>query len=513
MDDKSLKVLVVDDEPQVLTEYEERIRTLGHTCLPANMGKQACQLCKENDIDVALVDYGMPIMNGIQTGKRLRELNLNIVLVMLTAYGAQYVIEAMESGFDDYLVKPTSQEQLKVAMLKARRLRDNRLETYEVREQFEQSLSRHVELLGHSSVMKKVITLANQAAKTDCNVLITGASGTGKEQVARHIHLASNRSGNPFVPINCGILTETLLESALFGHEKGSATGINSRRKGRFELADSGTLFLDEVAECSERLQIGLLRVLEEKEFFRVGGERSVKVNVRIISATHQNLKDLIERKSFRNDLYYRLNVFPIELPLLSERREDIPILSKFFLDTYSHKYEKNNLEISQSALELLVSAPWIGNVRELKNCIERAVVKCDSNVIQMEHVEGMDVECQDCEIDMNVGGRPRTLVWAKDIEKIDQQTVYQNIDFCFAYLDKHGNPPKYLKDLETFILELKGTKPGKSRPRTFGQHLYQNSADWVRIIRDNRASLNPIVPILILCDSIEKRLREKGIL
>lgn len=386
MVNSELKILVVDDEPSVVKEYCAMISNLGYANYPADMANNAFEICKQNNIDVAIIDSVMPVIDGISTGKTLREISDDIVLIMLTGHGPNFVTEALAAGFDDYLIKPASEDQLKVALIKAGRLREIRLEKAELRREVERSHTTKKKLLGNSEPMREVIALADDAAPTDCNVVITGNTGTGKELLARYIHYNSRRKKGPFVPINCGALTENLLEDELFGHEKGSFTGAIKLKRGHFELAQNGTIFLDEVTTCLPALQVKLLRVLQEQEYKRVGGEYTLNCDVRVIAATNDDLQAFVNKGLFREDLFFRLNVFPIHMPELVARRDDILILSNYFLTLYADKYGKHIEAINKEAENYLLSASWPGNVRELENCIERAVVLCKGTLVKPIH-------------------------------------------------------------------------------------------------------------------------------
>ncbi len=367
-------VLVVDDEPaqrQFLTGALER----DYSTVPASNGMEATQLLSRRSFDLVITDERMPLMGGIELIKWMRENAPEIPIIVLTAYGSvETAVEAMKLGAQEYLTKPLkSPEELRLLVAKVlqqRSLRDQRI----VHEAETEALF-PPDIIAHSSAMRGVLTLAAQVAPQRTTVLLTGESGTGKEVVARFIHRRSPRSEHPFVATNCAAITETLLESELFGHERGAFTGATQSRRGRFELAHGGSLFLDEIGEMNASLQAKLLRVLQEQQFERLGGSRTIVVDVRVIAATNKDLSRALEEKSFREDLYYRLNVFQIHIPPLRERREDILPLAEFFIAKISAEMGRAAISVHPHAQELLHRYDWPGNVRELSNAIERSLI------------------------------------------------------------------------------------------------------------------------------------------
>jgi two-component system NtrC family response regulator len=329
----------------------------------------------------------MPGMDGLELLKAVKSYNKDLPVIMITAFGeVEKAVVAMKAGAYNYLVKPFNNEELLVNIRKAIEhyslLRENLRLRDEARIRYG-----FASIVGKNARMQEIYRLIEKVAPTPASVLITGESGTGKELVARAIHINSPRENSPFISVNCAALPETLLESELFGHERGAFTGATSMRKGRFELADSGTLFLDEIGDIPLPLQAKLLRVLQERSFERVGGTHPIHVDVRIITATNRELKDEVDEGRFREDLYYRLNVLHIHLPPLRERADDIPMLTEHFISKFAKMLNKPDLRISGEALRFLVGLPWEGNVRELENTIERAAILCSGDVINTEDV------------------------------------------------------------------------------------------------------------------------------
>lgn len=370
-----LKVLVVDDERIVRESLAAWFRKSGYDADQADGGRAALEMTSGKDYDFVFLDIKMPDVNGFEVLDHIKAECPCTMVVMITAYGSvESAVDAMKRGASDYLMKPFEPDELychvERLLLQKKVVDENMM----LREQ----ISSHMhceELIGVSSCMQQLFELIEQVAQVDSPVLLRGETGTGKELVAKAIHAMSERSMAPFVPINCGAFTETLLESELFGHESGAFTGARKAKKGRLEMARGGTLFLDEIGEIPPKMQIDLLRVLEEKAFTRVGGTSDISVDFRLICATHRDLAKEIERGTFRRDFYYRLNVIEVEIPPLQARIDDIPVLAQRFLDRIRKETNKPVVGIQQQGLQLLKSYPWPGNVRELENAIERAVV------------------------------------------------------------------------------------------------------------------------------------------
>ena len=380
-------VLVVDDEPNYLIVLSELLKEEGFEVLTAERGEEGLKIVEETDLDLVITDMRMPGMDGLELLKAVKSYNKELPVIMITAFGeVEKAVGAMKAGAYNYLAKPFNNEELLLNIRKAIEhyslLRENLRLRDEARVRYG-----FASIVGKNARMQEIYQLIEKVAPTPTSVLITGESGTGKELVARAIHINSPREKSPFISVNCAALPETLLESELFGHERGAFTGATSMRKGRFELADSGTLFLDEIGDIPLPLQAKLLRVLQERSFERVGGAKPIKVDVRIITATNRELKDEVDEGRFREDLYYRLNVLHIHMPPLRERADDIPMLTDHFINKFAKMLNKPNLRISGDALRYLVGLPWEGNVRELENTIERAAILSSGDVIRTEDV------------------------------------------------------------------------------------------------------------------------------
>lgn len=376
-------ILIIDDEEQLCWALERALQQEGYSMLTATGGRQGLALIKEKNPSLVVLDLKMPEMDGLEVLKKARKLQPKLPVIMLTAHGTiETAIEAMKLGAVDFIAKPFDLNELKLVI--KQNLKVSHL-VNEVDFWRSESTSKYSNMIGNSPAICEVVQLIERVAASNATVLITGESGTGKEVAAVAIHQNSLRHKGPFVAINCAALPEQLLESELFGHEKGAFTGAAGRKPGRFELADQGTIFLDEIAEIPLAMQVKLLRVLQEKSFERVGGTETVHVDVRVIAATNRNLTQAIEKGLFREDLYYRLNVFQIKLPPLRERKEDVPLLAAHFLSRLKHTYPAQN--ISPVAMEQLIKYYWPGNVRELQNVIERSAIICQGEEIRPEHL------------------------------------------------------------------------------------------------------------------------------
>ena len=369
------KLLIVDDELSVRDSLGKWFREEGYEVGTAESASDALTRMAENKWDLALVDIKMRGTDGIELQRRLRELDPELIVIIMTGYASvETAVTALKNGAYDYVSKPLDPDEIAHLVKKALAHRRAEQENVRLKETVAEA-TRPSELVGQSPAMCKVFQAIETVAPTDASVLITGESGTGKELVVRAIHAASMRRFHPLVVIHCGALTETLLESELFGHEKGAFTGAQYRKKGKFEIAEGGTVFLDEVGDISLKTQTDLLRVLQEREITRVGGNQVIKVDFRCVAATSKNLELMIEEGTFRPDLYYRLNVFHIELPPLRDRREDIPLLVEHFVQKFSLAMNKRITRIAPAAMNQLQQQPWMGNVRELENAVERAMV------------------------------------------------------------------------------------------------------------------------------------------
>jgi two-component system, NtrC family, response regulator AtoC len=373
---ENIKILVVDDDESIRRYIVKLLTQGGYNVSAVSSGKDALQeLRMSQDLSLVILDILMPDMDGMETLSEIRKLSKEIPVLMLSALGqTNTIVKAMKAGATDYLVKPFEEEEIELAITKSLEKKRLLSEISSLRKQL-----RIDELKGdfiyNSPKMQKVKDLVEQVAETDVSVLIEGESGTGKELVARSLHYKSRMKDKPFVKVNCAALPHELLESELFGYERGAFTGAYRSKPGKFELANNGTIFLDEIAEMDLAIQSKLLQVLQEGTFSRLGGKQDVQVNVRIIAATNKELKKAVEQGTFREDIYYRLNVVNIHIPPLTERREDISYLFEYFLDTYNEKYAKNIQVMKEEFYPMLISYPWPGNVRELKNQVKRLVI------------------------------------------------------------------------------------------------------------------------------------------
>lgn len=378
-------VLVIDDEKNIREGLRSGLKMEGYDVIASEDGEDGIDKLKTLGADAVILDLKMPKLGGMEFLQQARSLENNTPVIILTGHGGvDDAVEAMKRGAYDFLTKPVNIDKLVLILKRAideTALRERSLQLEEmVEEKF-----RFSNIVGNSRAFQKVLQVLKQVAPTDASVLITGESGTGKEVIANSIHANSKRAKNPFIKVHCAALPETLLESELFGHEKGAFTGAIARKKGRFELADSGTIFLDEIGEISQKVQVKLLRVLQEQEFERVGGEETIKVNIRIITATNRDLKKLVEEGKFREDLFYRLNIVNIRIPSLRERKEDIPVFVSHFVEHFCTKHGKKPMTIQPKALKALENYNWPGNVRELQNLIENLVVLNPGEAISLE--------------------------------------------------------------------------------------------------------------------------------
>jgi DNA-binding NtrC family response regulator len=381
------RILVVDDEVNARTALAELLRDEGYDVETAADAFKALGKYEAFTPHVVVTDLKMPGMDGIELVKKIRGSEDPAAVVVMTAFGAvQSAIEAMRAGAVEYLTKPLNFDELLVVLDKVFEQQELRRETRQLRQRVRDRVAPG-NIVGSSPPMQRVFEVVDQVAPSRATVLITGESGTGKELVANALHMRSPRAGGPFIKLHCAALAESLLESELFGHEKGSFTGAMARKDGRFQLADGGTLFLDEIGEISPSIQVKLLRFLQEHEFERVGGNQTIRVDVRVIAATNKNLAEEVAKNRFREDLFYRLNVVALEMPPLRDRRTDIPALAKFFLDRYAKDNNKTLDGFVPETLERLAGYDWPGNVRELENAIERAVVLATGPQIEPRHL------------------------------------------------------------------------------------------------------------------------------
>ncbi|HEY3197298.1 MAG TPA: sigma-54 dependent transcriptional regulator [Nitrospirales bacterium] len=376
-------VLVVDDEADIASILADRLQTTGFDVQVAHDGEEALQAIQQNPPGLVFLDIQMPKLNGIEVLKRARKEWPDLPVIIMTAYGTiEGAVEAMKEGATDFITKPFDLEHLKIVVDRTLEQRGLKHEVAVLRAEVE---SRYDPLISSSPKMADVVATAQKVAQSDTTVLLLGESGTGKDLLARSIHSWSNRRNKLFAPVNCVALSEELLESELFGHEKGAFTGASVQKRGKIEVADGGTVFLDEIGDMKPGLQAKLLRFLQNREFDRVGGTRSVKVDVRVIAATNRDLQEAVKAGTFRTDLFYRLNVVSITLPPLRERRDEIPQLADMFLKKFCRDAKKPAMRFSSAAVKKLVAHSWPGNVRELQNAVERAVVLKTGDMIEPE--------------------------------------------------------------------------------------------------------------------------------
>lgn len=376
------KILLVDDDESLNRVVSYQLKQMEFDVTTATDGKAALNFFKQNSFDIVITDLQLPGMSGMDLLTSIRQLNKNVIIIIITAYGTvENAIEASKLGADDYLTKPFGKETLRFVIEKAVRLRKLQTENVQLRSELFQKYD-FGNLIGKSSAMESVLKLTGRVAESDATVLIQGESGTGKELIARAIHYNSPRKDRPFITVSCPSIPENLMESELFGHVKGAFTSANADRKGKFQMANQGTIFLDEIGDLKEDLQAKLLRVLQEKEIERVGDSTPIKVDARVVAATNKKLEQLVQAGKFREDLYYRLNVVTIIIPPLRERKDDIPFLVDHFINKYS---KEQKCTVTDEALKILYEYDWPGNVRELENTIERAIVISTEPIITPE--------------------------------------------------------------------------------------------------------------------------------
>ncbi len=377
-------ILIVDDEPAILNTLTRILEDEGYQVAVAKSGAEALKVIRAEAPDLVLLDIWMPEMDGLETLKRTREQAPNLLVMMMSGHGSiETAVKAIKLGAYDYIEKPLSLENVTLRIrhaLDQRRLEEENLT-------LRTKVEARFQLVGNSPAMQRLLQLIAVAGPTNSRVLISGENGTGKELVARAIHMQSSRRERPFVAVNCAAIPETLIESELFGHEKGAFTGATAQKRGQFEQADSGTLFLDEIGDMTLNTQSKVLRALQEQQFNRVGGNKMIKVDVRVIAASNKNLSKEIEKGTFRDDLFYRLNVLPIEVPPLRERREDIPLLVRHFVRTHAQEEGLKEKQISAEALEAMQGYDWPGNIRELRNLVERLLIMVPGPMIEAPDV------------------------------------------------------------------------------------------------------------------------------
>jgi DNA-binding NtrC family response regulator len=387
-----MNILLIDDDKNLCRVIAHQLQKNGHEVSTAYGGTEGLALFRKHLFDVVMTDIQMPDISGIEVLQQIRQEDRRVVVILITAYGTvENALEACRMGADDYITKPFSQEQLLFVIEKAARFKALQQENVQLRQELSQKFE-FDNMIVNSDAMKNVLHTARQVAQSDATVLILGESGTGKELLARAIHYNSPRKEKPFVVVNCPSIPENLMESELFGHIRGAFTGAIKDRKGKFELADGGSLFLDEIGDLREDVQAKLLRVLQEQEFERLGDNRLIQINVRVIAATNKNIEKMVTQGKFRDDLYYRLSVVPITIPPLRERREDIPYLIDYFVDRYR---KSDFVEVDGAVLDVFQDYNWPGNVRELENVIERALVLSSEPRITLKNLPAHLLESQ----------------------------------------------------------------------------------------------------------------------
>jgi two-component system response regulator HydG len=421
------RILIVDDDSGHLTMLNTVLTSLGHRVEKATDGEEAIRAAQINPYDLILMDVRMSNVNGIEALQRIKEFNPAIPIIIMTAYSSvDKAVGAMKLGAYDYLTKPLNFDELKITLERAMNHLKLSLENRELKEKI-LSGNRFADIIGSSPAIQKVKETSKISAPTDANILITGESGTGKELFAHAIHKTSDRKNHLLVVVNCAALTETLLESELFGHEKGAFTGADKRRDGLFKQADKGSIFLDEIGEMPLSMQVKLLRTIQEKEIQRVGGDNTIKVDVRIIAATNRDLELEVKNKNFREDLFYRLNVINIEVPPLRERIGDVPLLAQHFLSKYSKKNRKDLKGFTPAAMDALSRYAWPGNVRELENCLERAVILCMDQYISEKELLPAVIESYRPETDLQQPGG--AAIGRRSLDDVETITIKETLE------------------------------------------------------------------------------------
>lgn len=430
-------VLIVDDQLTVRQLVREVARKAGYDALLAENGLKALEMTREYFPSVIIMDIKMPVMDGLDAFRLIHQEFPEIPVILMTAFGTlDTVVETMKMGAFDYLVKPSNVSELRIMLDRAYQMRCMRAELAELRSE----LKKHFQLetiIGQSPAVQAIYKVVGRVAQTNATVLITGESGSGKEVIAQTIHRNSTRRDNPFIKVNCGALPEGLMESELFGHEKGAFTGAVAKKPGRFELANGGTILLDEIGELPLSLQVKLLRVLQEKTFERVGGTETIKVDVRIIAATNRNLEERVQQGLFRDDLYYRLKVVPIHVPALRERVGDIPAFVDYFVRRFAEESHVEVPMVTPEAMKLLCRCPWPGNVRELGNVMERAVI-LSQGVIDVMDLPGLLPVTE-----LPVVAVPESGTYREQMHRVEKQIIEN------ALRQNHGNRVKTAKALD----------------------------------------------------------------
>lgn len=422
------KILVVDDEEIVLKSCRKILKGGGYQVLTTLSGQEAFELLEKEPFDIVITDMKMPGIDGMEVLERVKEEYPDTIVIMITGYSTvQSAVQAMKLGAFDYIPKPFTPDEVLIVIEKALEKKSLIFENIYLRKELEAKYG-FDNIIGNSPKMLEVYKLIRKVAPTDSTVLIRGESGTGKELIARAIHFNSHRKQKPFVPVDCGVFAQELLESELFGHVKGSFTGAIVTKPGLFEIADGGSIFLDEIGDINQNFQSKLLRVIQEREFTPVGGVNPKKVNLRFIVATNKDLEKLVEEKQFREDLFYRLNVFSITIPPLKEKKDDIPLLAYHFFRKYAKEMNKNIKSISVDAMNMLNAYSWPGNVRQLENVIERAIVMAEGDTITTEHLP-FAVKAETAHPDTPI---PKTSKELKGTKKKVRESAVESIEKSF---------------------------------------------------------------------------------
>jgi len=463
-------VLVVDDVPEIRTTMSEILKYKGFAVDQATDGQEAIELLSDRFYDIVLTDIAMPRKDGMEVLQYIKSNSPDTICIMITGFGSiEGAVEALRLGAFDYLSKPIKPSEVVVVIEKAIEVRDLKRENLSLKEEL-QGRYNFDRIVGQSQSIKRIFTLVEKVARTNSTVLITGESGTGKELIAHAIHYSSGRKARPLVPINCAAIPEELLESELFGHEKGAFTHAIRTRIGRFELANKGTIFLDEIGEMSPSLQVKLLRVLQERCFERVGGVKTINVDIRVVAATNIDLEEAVNKGRFREDLFYRLNVIPIQLPPLRERKGDIPLLVEHFLQKFSRGNPSYANAIDEEALKILEAYDWPGNVRELENIVERLVILANEPVITITDIPERIVS-RSGTIPLTIKSEPAALLpeegmsLSAAVEQFEKTLILQALDRTNGVKNRAA---KLLKMNRTTLIEkmkkMKMMKPRAAR-------------------------------------------------
>lgn len=426
--DKPIKILAIDDEDTMLRILKRSLEPEGYSVETFSDALSALNSLKDSrHVDIVITDLMMPDMDGFKVLENVHAINKEIAVIVITAYSSvEAAVKAIKAGAYDFIPKPFDPEHMLLVVKRALEARSLRIENIDLKKKL-QTIPFYGEMIGTSASMRQVFSMIEKVRNTDGTILITGESGTGKELAARAIHYGSRRADNPFIPINCGALPDELLESELFGYEKGAFTGAVNRKIGLFEAAQGGTVFLDEVSSISPMMQVKLLRFIQERNFMRLGGSEIIDVDVRVIAATNEDLKELVEKGSFRKDLYYRLNVIPIEMPPLRARRDDIPLLIRHFISLFSDKSGRRISGITDDAQKALVNYRWDGNVRELENIIERAITISDDDIIGCEDLPSEIIST--C-LDVSKQTPYLSSLTLSDVEKMHIESVLKSVNY-----------------------------------------------------------------------------------